>query len=112
MPLPSVFPVLPAKEVLPSRPYGLTRDQHDTMMALQEMTLIDGQPPRLRDIGAELGLDPTQVHRLLKGLRARGYVDWVPQRWRSLVVRVPLPVPAELAGERPHLEILRLPEAG
>jgi SOS-response transcriptional repressor LexA len=110
MPPPAVFPVLPAKEVLPSRPYGLTRTQHDMMLVIQELTMLGGQPPTLDEISTELCMTGrASVHKQLSALRARGYLDWLPCLRRSITVRVPLPVPVELSGERPDLEILRLP---
>lgn len=111
-PIPRVFPVLPAKTVLPARPYGLTRTQYDTMQVLQELIALDGQPPSLDELGAELGLTSrANVHKQLTALRDRGYIDWLPCKRRSVTVRVPLPVPAEFMEERSEIEVLRLPEA-
>jgi len=110
MPLPAVFPVTPAKEKLPSRPFGLTRNQYDMMLVLQELYALQGRSPRYREIGAEMEMPVGNVHRILSALRSRGYIDWMKGHARSITIRVPLSMPAELAHERPRLKVLRLPK--
>ena len=91
-------------------PYGLTKLQHATLLVVQELAALDGQPPTLDEIARELDLSSrAQAHRSLCALRSRGYLDWLPCQRRSLRVLVAVPLPAELREPRPALEILKLP---
>ena len=73
--------------------YGLTVLQRDCLWVVQEL-IEGGVPPTLREIARDLDLaSHSLVHELLTLLRQRGYVDWLPARARSLVVRRPIPMP-------------------
>ena len=96
----------------PAAPIGLTALQRDTMLVIQELAALLGRPPMLREIAAELFevANPGRVSKILRALKARGYLDWVPAARNSLVVRTAVPLPDALREVRPRLEILRLPE--
>ncbi|MBP2303308.1 LexA family protein [Azospirillum picis] len=68
------------------RAYGLTPRQRDCLYAIAEMTRATGVCPTYAEIGAELGLVKSNVHRLVHGLRERGWVEVLPNRKRSIAL--------------------------
>lgn len=92
----------------PAETFGLTRAQRDCLLVIQELTGRDGVAPSLGEINHELGYaSRANIHRLLTLLRERGFIDWLRYRSRSIVVRRPIPMPAdpEIVGtfEAPEL---------
>jgi SOS-response transcriptional repressor LexA len=82
------------------KPYGLTTLQRDALLVIQELS-NSGATPSHVELQAELGLsNKSSVHNVLEGLRARGYVDWMHYRSRSLRVlrRIPTPEEVEFVG--------------
>jgi len=76
--------------------YGLTRRQRDVLLVIQELTGTAGRPPSIAEIAAELEIaSRSQVHEILRALRTRGWVDWLPAAARSLRVLQPIAMPEE-----------------
>jgi len=68
----------------PCPPLPPTPRQHELLCIMAEL-IADGAPaPSLRDLGAEIELTPSNIHKLLVGLRERGWVDWTSGTHRSL----------------------------
>ncbi len=66
----------------PSR--GLTKTQANCLAAIKRLT-VDGVPPTLAELTVAMDCNSKSgVHRILSALRARGAVDWVPRRARSI----------------------------
>ena len=64
--------------------YGLTKRELECLAHIQEF-LKSGISPSNRDLMAVMGLNSTSsINRLLNSLLAKGYVDWLPSRARSL----------------------------
>lgn len=75
--------------------YGLTRNQRDCLLVIQELS-GGGVPPSLDEIAHELGFASRgQVHILLVALRDRGHIAWLPRQARSTTVLRPIPMPEE-----------------
>lgn len=63
---------------------GLTPMQARTLAAVKRLTL-DGVPPSYDEIRPDLGLQSNSgVLRLLRGLKERGVVDFIPHRARTV----------------------------
>lgn len=68
--------------------YGLTRRQRDTLDFIVAYQAEHRVSPSFTDIRIGLGAASNNgVHRLVHGLKERGYIDLTPGRWRSIVVR-------------------------
>lgn len=80
--------------------YGLTSMQRDALLVIQEMLDLTGTAPSIEELRQELDLSSrSQVHRVLRCLRDRGYVTWLKSTARSITVVHRIPYPPELAFE-------------
>lgn len=82
---------------------GLTQRQGDCLAAIKGLA-AGGRSPSLHEIAVKMGLSPkskSTVYLHLIRLKERGYIDWLPNRARSifLVATAELPtVPATTAA--------------
>ena len=66
---------------------GLTPRQSDALEFIRAEAAAGRPAPSIAEIGTKLGLSSKAgVHRLLHGLRERGYVSWLPRKQRSLTL--------------------------
>lgn len=94
--------------------YGLTPAQRDCLLVIQELT-DQGQSPSLEEIKAELCLSNRgAAHRILLGLRERGWIEWEPKRPRTIVLyrRIPFPEEPEIVGTFDWPELIAARQAG
>ena len=68
----------------PSRA-GLTPQMRACLDAIQRLTR-DSMPPTYDELARPLGVSKGGVARPLSALRERGYVDWMPEHARSLML--------------------------
>ena len=81
-------------------PYGLTRTQYDALCIIQELIDTTGIAPSYQEIADELGYtNRGQVPKILRALKERGYIDYLPRRARSISLSRRVPYPPELVGE-------------
>ena len=77
--------------------FGLTTQMRDTLLVIQELSALDGRAPSYREVCHEMGFaSRSEIVRLVRSLRERGFIDYLPQRARSLVVLRPIPMPDDL----------------
>ena len=55
----------------------------DCLNAIERLT-VDGVPPSWSQLGRELNLAQSNIHRLLSDMKDRGLVDWKPRRAHTL----------------------------
>ena len=65
------------------RQYNRGGRRHEVLAALQSLTRQAGEPPTLRELGAELGIVPSLAKYHIDVLARDGLVDKVPYRYRS-----------------------------
>lgn len=90
--------------------FGLTPVQRDCLLVIQELTELAGTSPTLAEIAHEMSLASRgRVQTLIRALKDRGRVDWLPSRSRSIIVLQPIPMPGEpeIAGFFDAPEIAR-----
>lgn len=76
--------------------YGLTRTQRETLLVIQELSELGSVAPTLEEIAHELCMSSRgRAHAILRALRDRGYVSWLPHRARSITVLLSIPPPNE-----------------
>lgn len=82
--------------------YGLTKRQHDALDIIEEYIERERQSPSFEDIKNALGIaSKSSVVRLVRALKDRGMIDFLPHRARSIVVLVSDPAPAKPACPAP-----------
>lgn len=65
---------------------GLTQRQSDCLTAIKGFAAA-GRSPSLHEIAVKMGLNPkskSAVYVHLVGLKERGYIDWLPNKARSI----------------------------
>lgn len=76
-------------------PLGLTRDQRDVLLIIQEMVEETGTPPTVRELAAEMEIGVSSAHHYLVALKTRGHIDFRPGSARSVVVLHPIEPPPD-----------------
>lgn len=65
--------------------HGLTPRQRDTLTVIQSYEAEHGCTPTYRDIERDIGVVSTStIHGLVKQLEARGFIQRIPNRARSI----------------------------
>lgn len=69
------------------RKFGLTMKQFRVLNFIRDRLAISEVSPTLVEIGAGCEIkSKSHVHYIVKALKERGYVDYLPHRERSIVV--------------------------
>jgi hypothetical protein len=78
---------------------GLTARQRDALDFIARTIAQQRVPPSFAEIRDHLGCrSKSQVHALLAALKARGHIDFMPRRARSIALVEPGAAPADAAA--------------
>ena len=65
---------------------GLMPRQRETLEFIVAYQAERGLSPSFSEIAKAVGVGKSRIHYLILGLWRRGYVDFKPGRWRSIIV--------------------------
>lgn len=74
----------------------LTERQKEVLVTIASLTDTKGWPPTIRELGQALGIaNPNGVKRHLEALKRKGFVGWVPGKYRTLEITKTIPASLE-----------------